>query len=59
MKEITDKMKRQPSEWEKIFANEETCKGLVSRTDKQLMQSIPKKKKKKKKAMKKMSRRPK
>ena len=56
MKEITDKMKRQPSEWEKIFANEETCKGLVSKTDKQLMQSIPKKKKK---AMKKMSRRPK
>ena len=26
----TIKMKRQPSEWEKIFANEETDKGLIS-----------------------------
>ena len=42
-KETTDKMKRQPSEWEKIFANEETCKGLVSKTDKQLMESLQKK----------------
>jgi len=44
-KETTHKMKRQPSEWETIFANEETCKGLVSKTDKQLMEPIPKKKK--------------
>ena len=31
-------MKRQPSEWEKIFANEATDKGLISKTNKQLMQ---------------------
>ena len=30
-KETTDKMKRQPSEWEKIFANETTDKGLISK----------------------------
>ena len=29
-----NKTKRQPSEWEKIFANEETDKGLVSKIDK-------------------------
>ena len=31
-------MKRQPSEWEKIFANEATDKGLISNIYKQLMQ---------------------
>ena len=31
-------MKRQPSEWEKIFANESTDKGLTSKVYKQLMQ---------------------
>ena len=31
-------MKRQPSEWEKIFANETTDKGLVSKIYKQLME---------------------
>ena len=31
-------MKRQPSEWEKIFANEETDKGITSKIYKQLMQ---------------------
>ena len=31
-------MKRQPSEWEKIFANEATDKGLISKIHKQLMQ---------------------
>ena len=31
-------MKRQPSEWEKIFANEATDKGLVCKIYKQLMQ---------------------
>ena len=30
--------KRQPTEWEKVFANDETDKGLISKTDKQLMQ---------------------
>ena len=30
-KEIINKMKRQPSEWEKIFANEATDKGLISK----------------------------
>ena len=37
-KETTIKMKRQPSEWEKIFANESTDKGLTSKIYKQLMQ---------------------
>ena len=31
-------MKRQPSEWEKIIANEATDKELISKTYKQLMQ---------------------
>ena len=31
-------MKRQPSEWEKIIANETTDKGLISKIYKQLMQ---------------------
>ena len=37
-KEIINKMKRQPSEWEKIFANEATDKSLISKIYKQLMQ---------------------
>ena len=37
-KETINKMKRQPSEWEKIFANEATDKGLISKIYKQLMQ---------------------
>ena len=36
--ETINKMKRQPSEWEKIFANEATDKGLISKMYKQLMQ---------------------
>ena len=31
-------MKRQPSEWEKIIANEATDKDLISKIDKQLLQ---------------------
>ena len=31
-------MKRQPTEWEKIFANEAISKGLISKVYKQLMQ---------------------
>ena len=30
-KEAINKMKRQPSEWEKIFTNEATDKGLISK----------------------------
>ena len=37
-KETINKAKRQPSEWEKIFANEGTDKGLISKIYKQLMQ---------------------
>ena len=37
-KETIIKMKRQPSEWEKIFANDATDKGLISKIYKQLMQ---------------------
>ena len=38
MKETISKLKRQPSEWEKIIANETTDKELISRIYKQLMQ---------------------
>ena len=37
-KETINKTKRQPSEWEKIFANEATEKGLISKIYKQPMQ---------------------
>ena len=37
-KETINKTKRQPSEWEKIFTNEATYKGLTSKIYKQLMQ---------------------
>ena len=37
-KETINKTKRQPSEWEKTFANESTDKGLISKIYKQLMQ---------------------
>ena len=30
-KETINRMKRHPSEWEKIFANEVTDKGLISK----------------------------
>ena len=33
-------MKRQPREWEKIFANDATDKGLISKIYKQLYNSI-------------------
>jgi len=38
MKETIGKVKRQPSEWEKITANEVTDKELISKIYKQLMQ---------------------
>ena len=37
-KETINKTKRQPSEWEKIFTNKATEKGLISKIYKQLMQ---------------------
>ena len=37
-KETTSKVKRQPSEWEKIIANETTDKELISKIYKQLLQ---------------------
>ena len=37
-KETIGKVKRQPSEWEKIIANEATEKGLISKIYKQLLQ---------------------
>ena len=37
-KETLSKVKRQPSEWEKIIVNETTDKGLISKIHKQLMQ---------------------
>ena len=36
-KETIGKMKRQPTEWEKIFANDMMDKGLISKIYKQLM----------------------
>ena len=38
MKDTISKVKRQPSEWEKIIANETTDKELISKIYKQLMQ---------------------
>ena len=37
-KETISKVKRKPSEWEKIIANETTDKGLISKIYKQLTQ---------------------
>ena len=37
-KETISKVKRQPSEWEKIIANETIDKGLISKIYKQLVQ---------------------
>ena len=40
VKEAINKMKRQPIEWEKIFANDISDKELVSKIYKELMQLI-------------------
>ena len=53
-KETINKTKRQPSDWEKIFANEATDKGLASKIYNQLMQH-----QKNKQPYRKMGRRPK
>ena len=42
MKETISKVKRQPSEWEKIITNEATDKQLISKIYKQLLQLIQK-----------------
>ena len=44
VKKTINKTKRQPSEWDKIFANEATDKGVISKIYKQLMQLNIKKK---------------
>ena len=42
-KETTNQTKRQPTEWEKIFANDLSDKGLVSKTYEELVQPYTKK----------------
>ena len=42
-KETVNKTKRQPTEWEKIFANDLSNKGLVSKIYKELLNSTAKK----------------
>ena len=37
-RETINKMKRQPTEWEKIFANGATDKGVISKIYKQFIQ---------------------
>ena len=37
-KETINKMRRKPTDWENIFANEVTDKGLISKMLKQLIQ---------------------
>ena len=43
-KETISRVKRKPSEWEKIIANETTDKGLISKICKQLIQLNTRKK---------------
>ena len=38
IKESISKVQRQPSDWEKIIANEATDKGLISKIHKELLQ---------------------
>ena len=45
VKKTISKVKRQPSEWEKIIANKTSDKGLISKIYKQLIQLSIKKKK--------------
>ena len=52
-KETLNKTKRQPTEWEEIFANESTDKGLISKMYKHLLLLITKKKTKQNKTKKK------
>ena len=43
MKETISKVKREPSEWEKIVANETIDRGFISKIYKQLIQLITRK----------------
>ena len=43
VKETINRTKRQPTEWEKIFANDTSDKGLVPKSIKNLSNSTPKK----------------
>ena len=43
MKETINKVKRQPSEWEKIIANEATDKQLISKISSNSYSSTPEK----------------
>jgi len=52
-------VKRQPSEWEKIIANETTYKELISRIYKELIQLNTRKKKKQQQPNQKVGKRPK
>ena len=56
-KEAINKTKRQPMEWEKIFANDMTNKGLISKIYQQLIQLNNNNKTKNKQPNQKMSRR--
>ena len=47
-KETINKTKREPMDWEKIFANDATDKVLITKIHKQLLLFSDKKKKKKK-----------
>ena len=47
-KETINKMKSQPTIWEKIFANDITNKGLISKIYKQFIQQLKKKQSRKK-----------
>ena len=42
-KEIINQMKRQPTEWEKMFTNDTSEKGLISKTYKEVIQLNTKK----------------
>ena len=58
VKETIYKMKRQPSEWEEVFANKASDKGFIPEIHNQFME-LNLKKKKKNNIIKKMGRRPK